>query len=241
MLTPLRERRTAAVIAVVGVSCLLVGAFFGGNLLTFVTGEYNGVGPGFKDRLLGTGTGITANIDSTVVINTRDPAKYVDSWASSVPWLETTIWQLTGRMWVEPDGSYSIYWSHHAGVLFNDGADFIEDQISDSPGATPAAFIALTMSDHAPAAGDHRLWNEITTNGLERTGGTYSSLGVGHWQVTHQFTASGDFTAVQAGSLCWSDVDASNSTTLCADTFAPVNLAGASSDKITYTMEITLS
>jgi hypothetical protein len=234
MLTPLREKRTAAVIAVVGVSCLLVGAFFGGNLLTFVTGEYGGVGPGFMQQ-------IGMKVDTTAMINTAHPENYMSGMARVLAPLTSFIWQATGKMWVEADGSYTIFWSRHAGVLTNDGKDWLEDQISDSPSAaTIAKWIALTRNSHAPAAGDHRLWNEIdTAGGLDKVEGTYASTGVGTWTVIKQFTADTDYVAVQATGLHWTTTGMENGTMLCADTFTPVTLANG--DKLTITWSLSIA
>ncbi len=228
------ERRHAPLIAI-GMAGIVLGALLGGNLFTFITGEYSGVGPGF-------GQNIGFKVDTVTKINTKTPEYYVTGPLRIIaPWLITWTWQFTGKMWVEPDGSYTILWSRHAGVLFNDGKDWIEDQISDSPSAVDISkYISLSRSSASPAATWSKIFDEINTGGgLDRVAGTYASTGVGQWTVTKQFTADAGYTNVQLTGLCWDDTDDSNDTTLCADTFTPVTLANG--DKITVTWTITVS
>jgi hypothetical protein len=229
------DRKQGLGLAAVGIAGLMLGALMWGNLFTFVTGEYGGVGPG----LLGQSFGL--KVDTTTVITTSDPGRYVKSPIGAVKWLTLQVWTLTGKMWVEPTGEYSIFWSRHAGVLLNDGKDWLEDQISDSPSATTIAkYISLTMNAHSPAAGDHKVFNEINTGGgLDRTGGTYTSTGVGTWTVAYQFTADAGYSNVQTTGLCWDDTDALNGTTLSIDTFAPVTLAASDKITVTWTCSVT--
>jgi hypothetical protein len=225
--------RSAALVAVVGVAGLMLGALFGGNLFTLISGEYGGVGPGFMQK-------IGLKVDTVTTINTLHPENYMTGMERMLSPVVSFIWQLTGKMWIEPDGTYTIFWSRHAGVLYNGGADWIEDQISDSPDTTPAAYISLSSSAHAPTAADHNIWGEINTaGGLDRVGGTYASTGTGAWTVTHQFTADTTYTNVQLTGLNYSDTDASNNTILCADTFTPVTLA--TNDKLTITWTVGVS
>jgi len=229
------DKKTAvAGFAAVGIVGLILGGLLMGNLFTFITGEYGGVGPGFGQQ-------IGFRTDTSTVINTLNPENYMVGVEYMLAPLTSVVWQATGKMWQEPDGTYSIFWSRHVGVLMNDGADWIEDQLSDSPSAaTIAKWIALTRSSHSPAAADHRLWSEIdTAGGLDKAEGAYASTGVGTWTVIKQFTADAAYVAVQATGLHWTTTGSENNTMLCADTFAPVTLA--SGDKITVTWTIQVS
>jgi hypothetical protein len=228
------DRKVGVGFAVVGIAGIMLGALVWGNLFTFITGEVGGVGPGFMQT-------IGFKTDTITVLNSADPGKWVDSDSGIVRWVTLQIWQFTGKMWAEPDGTYSVFWSRHAGVLTNDGKDQLEKQIS---GVTVAAevnkYISVSRSNHAPAAGDHILWSEINTGGgLDRAAGTYASTGVGTWTVALQFTADAGYAAVQCTGLCWDDTDGLNGTTLCEDTFAPVTLAA--SDKITVTFTCSIA
>jgi hypothetical protein len=140
----------------------------------------------------------------------------------------------------EADGSYSILWSHHAGVLTTLGKNYIEGKIGDAAYASNTKFAnktSLSSFAGAPAATWLSVYNEIVDgNGLARTEGAYASTGDGVWTITKQFTASGAYTDVQLTGLNWSTA---NSTLLCADTFTPVTLA--SGDKLTITWTITVT
>ena len=230
----LRESQ-AAKFAAVGIVGVVLGALLWGNLFTFVTGEYGGgVGPGYNQQL-------GVKVDTVTILNTVDPSHYTGQVIPFLDWCTQLIWRATGKMWVEPDGSYSIFWSRHAGVLTNDGKDWLEDQISDSPSAaTISKWIALTRSDHSPAATDHKLFSEIdTAGGLDKAEGTYTSTGVGVWTVEKQFTSDTDYLGVQATGLHWTTTGSENGTMLCSDTFAAVTLANG--DKITVTWTVTIT
>ena len=228
------DRRRVMGFAVVGLVGLMLGGVLWGNLFTLVTGEFPGPGPGFGQQM-------TLSVDTETKITTSSPERFVTGPFSSVPQLVVWYWSATGQMVQGDDGLYTIAWSRHAGVLTNDGADWVEDQLSDSPSAaTIAKWIALTRDAHVPAAADERLWAEIdTAGGLDKAEGAYASTGVGVWTVFKQFTADTDYVDVQATGLHWTTTGSENNTMLCADTFAPVTLA--SGDKISITWTITLS
>lgn len=216
---------------------VVMGALFGalawGNLFTFVTGEYSGVGPGLMASLTS-----SVKVDTITVITTSNPGHYIPE-DGVIEWATLQIWQWTGKMTPAADGRWDILWSRHAGVLTTEGKDWLEDQIADSPGATPAVYVALTSHSHTPVAGDHRLWNEINTGGgLDRITGTYASTGNGAWTVTKQFTADAGYTNVQATGLHWSDTDGDNGTMLCADTFAAATLAASDTLTVTWTCSV---
>lgn len=218
-----------AFVAVASIS-ILMGAFLGGNLFTLITGEFPGPGPGYGQQL-------SLKVDSETVITTMYPERFA---TFIIPQLEVWYWGATGRMTTNVDGSFNIAWSRHAGVLTTIGKNWIEDQISDSPSATPAAYIALSRNVTAPNAAWTIIPAEINTGGgLDRTVGTYTSTGNGVWTVAKQFTADAGYTAVQLTGLQWSDTDAEDNTLLCADTFTATTLAVG--DKITVTWTLSVS
>jgi hypothetical protein len=227
-----RVRAAAPLVGVALISLVLGGLVFG-NLFTFVTREYGGVGPGY-------GQSIGVKVDTTVVVNTVNPEYYMQGMARTLSPLTRLIWTITGKMWVESDDTYSIFWSRHAGTLLDDGKDFIEKQVSGVPGTVAATYVALSSDATSPAAGWSRIYSEINTGGsLDRVNGTYASTGVGAWTVTKQFTADGAYTNVQLTGLCWSDTDASNDTTIAADTFTATTLANGDKITITWTVSVT--
>lgn len=127
---------------------------------------------------------------------------------------------------------------YHAGTLTTIGKNYIEDQLGDSPNATaPAKWISVSTSSDSPAAGWTQIPTEISTNGLERASGTYTSTGDGVWTIHYQFTATGTHTDVQLTGLQWDDAGDNN--LLGADTFTPVTLN--SDDKLTVTWTITVT
>ncbi len=224
------DKRLAAPLAAVSVIALVVGALIGGNLFTFITGEVGGLGPGFFQRM-------NVRVDTETVINTHTPENYLMGWETTLPRFSLWVWQLTGRMWVESDGSWSIYWSRHAGVVTTIGLNWIEDQMGDSPSTDAAEWISLSTSASAPSAAWTQIPSEIASNGLERAASSYASTGNGQWTQSHQFTASGTHTSVQLTGLQYANTGDNN--LLCSDTFTPVTLS--SGDKITVTWTVTVT
>lgn len=220
------SRLTVLSIAVVA---FVIGGLFLGNAFTLITGEVGGLGPG---AFLNT----SFKLDTIVSVTTSSPERYMSDFERVLAPATRLIWAWTGRMVHEPGGRYTITLSRHAGVLTNDGKDWLEDQISDSPSTTPAAYIGLTSSAHTPAATDHKLWGEIDTGGtLDRQLGTYASTGVGTWTVTKSISVDATYTNVQATGLYWSDTDSTNNTMLASDTFATCSPISGDTLNITWT------
>ena len=229
MFKPMINRRVAGL----SLAFLVLSVVAYPYVLSFLTSEYPSLGPGYGKQL-------SFTFDSTVTLNTVEPTRFVAGPLALIPQLGVYWWTLTGQGWQEPDGSYSLFLSRHAGVLTTDGQDWIEDQISDSPGTTPATCIATSMSPDAPLTSWNIITGEIDTGGgLDRVGGTYTSTGVGTWTVSKQFTADTTYNNVQLMGLHWSDTDSSTDNLLFADTFTPVSLIA--SDKITITATCSVS
>ena len=131
----------------------------------------------------------------------------------------------------------STLWSHHAGVLADIGADWIEDQLGDTPSTSPADYISLSLSSSSPATGWTQIPSEIVAGGLSRAQGTYTSTGTGSWTIDYQWTATTTHTDVQLTGLQWAASGDGN--LLAADTFTPVTLNDQ--DKLTVTWTITVS
>ena len=140
------------------------------------------------------------------------------------------------------DEDESTFWSHHAGVLTTIGKNFIEGKLGDSTYTNNTKFadaISVSTDSGSPAAGWTSIPNEITSGGLDRNTGTYSSTGDGQWTIEYQFTATTTHTDVQLTGLQWDPTDGSGNDLLAADTFTPVTLNN--NDKITVTWTITVS
>ena len=121
-------------------------------------------------------------------------------------------------MWHWRDGVLLDY-SHHAGVLTTLGANFIEDQLGDSPATDPAKWIAVSNDAGAPSSAWTAIPNEITTGGMGRAEGTYQSTGDGECTITKSFSPSASGSCQLTG-LYWA---VSGDFLLCADTFTQVN------------------
>jgi len=134
------------------------------------------------------------------------------------------------------------FWDHNAGVLTTIGKNYIEGKLGDSSYANNTKFaddISVSTDTGSPAAGWTEIPSEITTGGLDRNSGTYTSTGDGQWTIEYQFTASATHTDVQLTGLQWDPTDGSDNDLLAADTFTPVTLN--SGDKLTVTWTITAS
>jgi hypothetical protein len=148
------------------------------------------------------------------------------------------------------DGNEIYHYEDH-NVITETGVDFIVDQISDSPSATPVArYIALsttgTSGGGSVAVDDDNtsLAGEITTGGLERALGTFGGYTAAtadnddSYTVSATFTAGATHTAVQRAGL----FTASSAGTMVAEnTFSSVNLASGDQLTITWTIDLGLT
>jgi len=122
-------------------------------------------------------------------------------------------------------------------VLTTAGKNLIKTILGDSGSGGPVKYIALSdNSTHTPSASDTSLVNEITSGGLERAAGTYASIGDGKWNITHEFTATSDFTGVRLAGLF---NQATGGTMLAENSFSSCNLV--SGDKIKIVWNLTVS
>jgi hypothetical protein len=231
MLRVNQNSRLIGITSVVVIS-LLAGALFGGHFFTLITGEFPGPGPGFSQN-------IGIRFDTTTTVNTLHPEKLVSGPLSFAPQLVTWWWSVTGQMLQEADGSYSILWSRHAGVLTTIGKNWLEDQIGDSPSTTPATYISLSVSTDTPLNTWTIITGELNAGGMGRKLGAYASTGDGTWTILKQFTANATTTALQLTGLNWSATACAGNTLLCADTFTPVTLASGDKVTVTWSLQVT--
>lgn len=224
--------KTTSLVTSVAIVGVLIGALFGGHLFTLITGEFPGPGPGFNQV-------VSVRIDTMTVINTPQPERFVSGPLSFIPQLATWYWSATGQMWRESDGSYSIFWSRHAGVLTTIGKNWLEDQIGDSPSTTPATYISLSVNTATPLNTWTIITGELNAGGMGRKLGAYASTGDGTWTILKQFTANATTTALQLTGLNWSATACADNTLLCADTFTPVTLASGDKVTVTWSLQVT--
>ena len=137
-------------------------------------------------------------------------------------------------MWHYRDGVLLDH-SHHAGVLTTLGANWIEDQMGDSPATDPAKWIGVSNDATAPSSAWIVIPNEITTNGLGRAPGTYASTGDGAWTITKSFSVTGTQSCQLTG-LYWA---LSGDLLLCADTFTQVNAEDGDTLEIEWSLSVT--
>ena len=137
-------------------------------------------------------------------------------------------------MWHYREGKLLDY-SHHAGVLTTLGANWIEDQMGDSPSTDPAKWIAVSNDATAPVDTWEVIPVEITTNGLTRASGTYASTGDGAWTITKSFSVTGTQSCQLTG-LYWA---VTGDFLLCADTFTQVNAEDGDTLEIEWSLSVT--
>jgi len=129
-----------------------------------------------------------------------------------------------------------IGYSEHAGTLTDFGADWIEDQLGDSPSATTIGkYIGVDDDGTAPSTAWTALPSETSGNGMDRLTGTYSSTGVGTYTIVGTFspTASG---SIQLVGLHHTD---SGSNLVCADQVTTINYQNGDSIEVTWTITIS--
>jgi hypothetical protein len=182
---------------------------------------------------------VTYEFHTYVSITTKNPERfaYENTVWKWFPEIITWWWTVTGTM-VQDGDEYTIDWSYHAGVLTVIGKNWIEDQLGDSPSTDPAKWISLSTSVSAPSSAWTQIPTEITTGGLERALGAYTSTGDGVWTIYKQFTASATHTNVQLTGSQWA-ITPLDGNLVWSDTITPATLN--SGDKLNLTQTITLS
>jgi hypothetical protein len=81
--------------------------------------------------------------------------------------------------------------SYHSMSLTDAGKDWLEGIIGNTVGSDVAKYIACSNDSSAFNASWTSVPNEITTNGLARAAGTYTSTGTGTWNITKTFSVTG--------------------------------------------------
>jgi hypothetical protein len=222
--------KTTSLITSVAIVGVLIGALFGGHLFTLITGEFPGPGPGVN---VATGT----KVDTSVYITTQNPSNYGD-------WLTQVWWRISGQMWQNPDGTWTIYWSHHAGIVTTIGKTFMQNKLGNNGFANATkyvVYISLSASAGGTNANHKQLPAEITANNLGRAIGAFASTGATTWTITKTFTDTGAPTSdIQMAGYNWDTYAASPLGNLFAeDTFTPTTLQV--NDQLTITGTFTAS
>lgn len=139
----------------------------------------------------------------------------------------------------EATGTYiHFYHDESSNDVVSIGLDWIEGELGgDSPTATSAQYISLSLDATSPAAGWTQIPTEIAAGGLTRALGAYADTGTGNWTITKMFTATTGHSNVQLTGLNWASSGDSN--LLAANTFTPVTLADQ--DSLTITWALSLS
>ena len=140
----------------------------------------------------------------------------------------------------EATGAYIPFYHYESSnLIVNIGKDWIEDQLGDSPATDPAKWISLSTDVSAPAVGWTQIPTEIAAGGLARAVGTYSSTGVGAWEIEATFTASATHTDVQLTGLQWVVTAGSDNNLMAANTFTTVTLTSGDALTVTWQLDIT--
>lgn len=137
-------------------------------------------------------------------------------------------------MWHYRDGVL-IEYSHHPGTLTTLGANWIGDQLGDSPSTDPAKWIAVSNNTGSPSSAWIVIPDEITTGGMGRAVGTYANVGDGVWNITKSFSPT-DSGSCQLVGLYW---DASGDYLLCADTISLVDYENEDTVLIQWTVSVS--
>lgn len=129
-----------------------------------------------------------------------------------------------------------IYHYDTHNFVTNIGLDYCEQQLGGTP-TSAAIYASLSTSSQAPLHTWTILPDEITTGGLARGPGTYTSLSVGQWKIEKTFTATTSFTGVQISGLHWASSGDNNLYAVC--TMPSANLQ--TNDMLVIQWQITLS
>ena len=133
-----------------------------------------------------------------------------------------------------------IYHHEDHNLITLAGRDFIAAQLGDSQNAgnAVAEYIGLSSDEADPDENDEELADEITTDGLKRTQGTFAHTpGSDNWTISATFEAEGDHTGVQKAGLFTALEDG---IMVAENTFSAVNLADNDQLTITWTIDLGL-
>lgn len=147
------------------------------------------------------------------------------------------VWRIPPEVhvtWWHYRGGELLDTGHHPGNLTDYGADWIEDQLGDSPAADAAKGIAHTNSTTAYADNWVDLPDEITTGGMEKVDGTYVNDGTGQWNITRTFSPTESNTTRRVGLY-----EAGSGTLVATDTITPINYENGDSVVITITISVS--
>lgn len=98
--------------------------------------------------------------------------------------------QINCYVWHYRNGAL-LSFSHHPMTLVNNGKDWIEQQMFNPNASQKALWIGVSNSSDAVDTSWTIIPDEITTSGLTRKQGTYTSTGIGTANVTVTFTVTG--------------------------------------------------
>jgi len=135
------------------------------------------------------------------------------------PWLwKSWYGDINNNGQIDFPNEYSFLLSDEtgAGVLTNIGKDWIETSLSSTNTSKAIHMSESNDATDPPLASWTILPSEITSNGLDRQAGTYTSTGTGTWNVTKTKTVTG-IQSTQLWGLNWEPTDNSDSNLLAAD------------------------
>lgn len=146
------------------------------------------------------------------------------------------------HIWIEHrrDGKL-LSLEYGAGTLTTIGKNWLEQQISGTINASEQALYLSDSNDAgSPAAGWTELPSEITSNGLERTTGAYTSTGDGAWNVTDTKSVTGT-QSTQLWGLQWRTyADGADNNLLAADS-GPAQKNCVDGDTLKETWQVTVT
>lgn len=149
--------------------------------------------------------------------------------SEGLTWHGTVYKTVTG-----PDGEIKDY-EVNDNLLTDAGADALKVLIGTGVGGNAWDYIAVGSGD-APTTSSTTLDGESSGNGEDRSQGSYTSLGTGHWKIEKVFSITGTVTDLNNTGL----FNASSSGNMIAgDNFTDTSVANG--DSLNITWEITIS
>lgn len=147
---------------------------------------------------------------------------------------EKMSFEIHCEVWVYRMGEL-VFYAHHPATVTNQGLDWAEDQLGDSPSTDPAKWIGLDDTQDTPLVTWTDLPSEYTGDGLDRAAGTYASTGTGTWNITRSFSP----TASVAIELIGLYYESSGTTLFCADDIDTTNVANGDTLQVRFSLEIS--
>jgi len=138
----------------------------------------------------------------------------------------------------EPEDLWQILYQGVPNLLTNNGLTYIKQQLGNVAvsNSSVGRYISLSETSDEPTASWVVLPDEISTSGLARAEGTYTSTGTGTWTIVKTFTSEDTFTVKVTG-LHHASSGSGNLIAVVQFT-TPVTLADGDSLQVTWSCSV---